>query len=70
MWDCGCVHADVYYIDDLSVFLTEFSDMPTIHALAKAMAGCFLDISHLSLRFELPCEIVSFSLAVDYYYRN
>ena len=54
----------------LSVYLTDSSDMPTIHALAKGMAGCFPRIWCLSFLFERPCEIVSFSLTIDCYYRN
>ena len=37
---------------DLTVYLIDCSDMPTIHALAKGMAGCFPQIELLTFRFE------------------
>lgn len=56
-------------VDDLSVYLIDSSDMPPIYAL-KGMGGCFPQICCLPFLFESPCEIVSFSLIIDYYYRN
>ena len=55
---------------DLWVYLTDSSDMPTIHALAKIMARHSPAFWRLSFRFMRPCEIVSFSLTINCYYRN
>ena len=54
----------------LSVSSINSSDMSTIHALAKGLAGCFPQIRCLLFNFEHLCEIVSSSLTIEYYYRN
>ena len=64
------MNADVDGVLKLEVYLIDSSDMPTIHALAKGMAECFPGILRLYFLFERRCEIVSFSLTIDYYYRS
>ena len=61
--------AKVDNINQLSIYLIDASDIPSICALAKNMAVSFPQISWLNLWFERPCEIVSFLLTVDDYYR-
>ena len=43
----------------LFVYLIDSSDMPSISALAKSMAGSFPQVRSLCLWFEHRCEIVS-----------
>ena len=58
--------ADV--ISELSIYLIDSSDMPSIYALVKDMTVSFPQIGWLNLWFERRCEIVSFlSLTVDNY---
>ena len=59
------VSADVDRVYDLSVYLIDPSDMPTVHALTKGMAVSFPCISRLNFWFERRCEIVSFLLHYD-----
>ena len=47
-------------IHELSIYLIDTSDMPSIHALAKDMTVSFPQIRYLNLCFERRCEIVSF----------
>jgi hypothetical protein len=49
---------------ELSIFLIESSDMPSIYALAKDLAVNFPRIGRLNLWFERRCEIVSFLLII------
>ena len=49
-------------ISELSIYLIDSSDMPSIYALAKDMAVSFPRIGWLGLWFERRCEIVSFLL--------
>ena len=46
-------------ITQLSIYLIDASDMPSIYALAKDMAVSFPRIDWLNLWFERRCEIVS-----------
>jgi hypothetical protein len=57
-------------VRELSIYLVESSDMPSIYALAKDMAVSFPRIGRLNLWFERRCEIVSFLLTVDVYNRT
>jgi hypothetical protein len=57
------------FVYELSIYLTDSSDMPSICALAKGMAASFPRVIWLNLWFERQCEIVSFLLAVDDYNR-
>ena len=52
-------------IRELTIYLIDSSDMPSIYALAKNMALNFPQIGWLCLCFEHQCEIVSFLLTVD-----
>jgi hypothetical protein len=52
-------------ITQLSIYLIDSSDMPSIYALGKDMAVSFPRIDWLNLWFERRCEIVSFLLTVD-----
>jgi hypothetical protein len=54
-------------VRELSIYLIDSSDMPSISALAKGMAVSFPQIAWLNLYFERRCEIVSFLLTVDDY---
>ena len=54
----------------LSIYLIDSSDLPSIYALAKHMAGSFPRVDCLNLQFERRCEIVSFLLTVDINNRN
>ena len=54
-------------ISELSIYLIDSSDMPSISALAKDMAVSFPQIDSLNLYFERRCEIVSFLLTIDEY---
>jgi hypothetical protein len=47
---------------DLSIYLTDSSDMPAIYALAKGMATSFPQIYSLNFWFERQFQIVSFLL--------
>jgi hypothetical protein len=47
-------------ICELSIYLFDSSDMPSISALAKGMAASFPQIKVFYLCFERRCEIVSF----------
>ena len=51
-------------IRELSIYLIDSSDMPSISALAKDMAVTFTQISVLNLWFERRCEIVSLLLMI------
>ena len=64
--------AEADNIRELSIYLIDFSDMPSIYALVKDMAVSFPQITCLDLWFELErrCEIVSFLLAIDDHNRN
>jgi hypothetical protein len=57
------------HIIELSVFLVDSSDIPSIYALAKDMAVSFPRFYRLDLFFERRCEIVSFLLTVNHYNR-
>ena len=50
---------------ELSIYLIDSSDMPSIYALAKNMAMNFPQIDWLNLYFEHRSEIVSFLLTID-----
>ena len=52
---------------ELSIYLTDSSDTPSIYALAKDMAVGFPQIHWLNVCFEHRCEIVSFLLTDDDY---
>ena len=56
----------------LSIYLTDSFDLPSIYTLAKDMAVNFPQINwlYLNLLFERRCEIVSFLLTVDDYNRT
>ena len=47
-------------VRELSIYLIDSSDLPSIYALAKDMAVSFPEINWLYLRFERRCDIVSF----------
>jgi hypothetical protein len=47
---------------EISIYLIDTSDMPSIYALAKGLAVIFPQIHWLNLWFERRCEIVSFLL--------
>ena len=51
-------------INILSVYLVDFCDMPSIHALTKNITITF-SLSSLTFCFEKPCEIVSFFIDHD-----
>ena len=51
-------------VTELSFYLIDSSDMPSIYALAKDLAVTFPQIGWLNLWFERRCEIVSFLLIV------
>ena len=53
-------------VRELSIFLTDSSDLPTISALVNVMAVCFPQIDWLNLWFERRCDIVSFFFVNDY----
>ena len=50
-------------IVELSFYLIDDSDMPSIYALAKDMAVSFPRIDRLDLWFKHRCEMVSFLLS-------
>ena len=52
-------------ISQLSIYLIDSSDIPSIHGFAKDMALSFPHIIRFNLWFEGRCEIVSFLLTVD-----
>jgi hypothetical protein len=54
--------AEADMVSEISIYLIDTSDMPTIYALAKGLAVSFQRIHWLNLWFERPCEIVSFLL--------
>ena len=54
-------------VTELSIYLIDSFDMPSIYTLAKDMAVSFLRTGRLNLWFERRCEIVSFLLTVDDY---
>ena len=58
------VSTKVENIAELSIDLTDPSDMPSIYALAKDVAVSFPQIGWLNVRFNRRCEIVSFILTV------
>jgi hypothetical protein len=49
-------------VSDLSIYLTDSSNMPAIYALAKGMAMSFPQIYWLDFWFECQFQIVSFLL--------
>ena len=51
-----------YLVTELSIYLIDSSDMPSIYTLVKGMAVSFRRIDQLNLWFERRCEIVSFCL--------
>jgi hypothetical protein len=59
---------DVFFLE-LSIYLIDSSDIPSIYALAKDVAASFPRIRFrwLNLWFERRCEIVSFLFTVDDY---
>ena len=57
--------AKVDSVYDLSIYLIDSSDIPSIYALVKDMTVSFPQIGWLNLWFERRCEIVSFLLTVD-----
>ena len=57
-------------VRELSIYLIDSSDMPSIYALAKGLAVSFPQVAYLNLCFERRCEIVSFLLTVDDYNRT
>ena len=57
-------------IRELSIYLIDSSDMPSISALAKDIIVSFPQICVLNLWFERRSEIVSFLLNVDDYNRT
>ena len=54
--------SDGFY--ELSIYLIDSSDIPSIHALIKDMTVTFPQIGLLNLWFERRCEIVSFLLTI------
>ena len=54
----------------LSIYLVDYSDIPTVYGLAKEMAVSFPGIRYLTLCFERRCDIVSFFLTIDDYNRT
>ena len=61
--------AKVDYVDELSIYLIDPSDMPSIYALVKDIAVTFSHICYINLFFERQCMIVSFLFTVDTYKR-
>jgi hypothetical protein len=57
-------------VHELSIYLIDSSDMPSIYTLARNMVVSFPQIGYLNLCFERRCEIVSFSFTVDDYNRT
>jgi hypothetical protein len=55
---------------ELSIYLIESSDIPSICALAKDMPLKFIRVKKLNLFFERRCVIVSFLFTVDDYDRT
>ena len=56
-------------ITQLSIYLIDSSDIPSITALAKNMSVFFPRIRYLNLCFKRRCEIVSFLIVIDDYNR-
>ena len=52
--------ADAGKISQLSIYLVDFCDVNSIHALTKNMSVIFSKIDCLTFYFENSCEIVSF----------
>ena len=61
------MHVRADKIREMSIYLIDSSDMPSIHALVKDMTVNFPQIDSLNLFFERRCKIVSFLLAVNDY---
>ena len=57
------MNAEPYNVTQLSIYLIDSSDLPSIYALAKDMGVSFPRIEWLTLRFERRCEIVSILLS-------
>ena len=57
-------------VRELSFYLIDSSDIPSISALAKNMAVSFPQIGYLNLCFERRCEIVSLLIVIDDYNRT
>ena len=60
----SCTLADAGRVSQLSIYLVDSCDMPSIHELTKKMTTTFSKIDYLSFYFENPCEIVSVLLIV------
>ena len=58
------MHVRADKIREMSIYLIDSSDMPSIYALAKDMAVSFPRIDYLNFWFERRCEIVSILLIV------
>ena len=57
------------YVHQLSIYLIDPSDMPSIYALVKDIALTFSQIGYINLFFERRCKIVSFLFIADNYKR-
>ena len=57
------------YVHELSIYLIDPSDMPSIYALVKDIAVTFSQIGYINLFFERRCKIVSFLFIADNYKR-
>jgi hypothetical protein len=62
--------ADPNEVRELSIYLVDSSDIPSISALAKNMVVSFPQIDYLNLCFERRCDIVSFLFVIDDYNRT
>ena len=56
-------------VRELSIYLIDSSEIPSIYGLAKDMAVSFPQVGWINLWFERRCEIVSSFLTVDDYDR-
>ena len=59
------MYANVDNVTQLTIYLVDSSNLPSIYALAKDVAMTFPRIEWLGLRVERRCKIVSFLLTVD-----
>ena len=57
-------------VRELSIYLIDSSDLPSISALAKNMAVSFPRIRYLHFEFEHRCEIVSLLFTIYDYNRT
>ena len=62
--------ADPKNVRELSIYLVDSSDIPSISALARNMAISFPHITYLNLCFERRCDIVSFLIVINVYNRT